>query len=84
MDKRAEPVETYEIVDMVCSVSLCGRDGEEMWMGAPLCREHHEDMVEIRAVREEREHEDGTCACSTFEPNVEACRFYQRQYKERI
>ena len=37
----------------VCSISLCGRDSDEMWGDAPICREHHEMMVEIQAVKEE-------------------------------
>ena len=38
---------------MICQVSLCGRDSDEMWGDAPICREHHEMMVEIQAVKEE-------------------------------
>ena len=72
----------------VCQVSLCGRDGDEMWNDAPMCTEHHEDAVEILAnaiakrQAEKRDHENGTCACSIFEP-VEACRWYQQSVRNR-
>ena len=62
----------------VCQVTMCGRDGDEMWGDAPICTEHHQMRVAIQAARDEREHDAGRCSCSIFEP-VEACHFYMQQ-----
>lgn len=38
---------------LVCAVSLCGRDGDEMWHDRPMCTEHHEMHVEMAIERED-------------------------------